>query len=381
MNKISFISADYGRNDDGRRVPGGSGWARCHKPGQALQAAGWDVSQGHAFGAQPDGKLLPLVVDVDPDTLDPVGNMTFQRTGAMPVAFDVPVVVVQRWMTREAPDLIRAARDAGQIVINDVDDWYWGLHASNRAAAATDPKLNPDANRDHYARALQASSLVTVSTPFLQKRLRERFGVRSVVLRNAVDRLTFFPQDVRDQPEILTVGWVGALGWRSGDLETVADPVRQFLAETGSTFVHHGVMPAVDETTAGDLLGLDPQQLGPNRTFVTPQQYPDLVSGFDIGIVPLSNTPFNMAKSWIKGLEYAAAGIPFIAQDTPEYRALADLGAGMTAKTPGEWLWGLRRLADPDERRALRESGLRVAAEQDWSVRVKDWESVYTDLL
>lgn len=377
VNKVAFISADYGRTETGRRVPGGSGWARCHQPRQALAWHGWETADGHAFGQEPDGWLMPLQVDVDRDALDSETRAVYDRAGALPTARRVPVVVVQRWMTQDAPDLIRQARAAGQRVINDVDDWYWGLHASNRAAAATDPKLNPIANRDHYARALQASSLVTVSTPFLQKRLRERFGVRSVVLRNAVDTTAYHVAPVRERADRLLVGWVGAVGWRSGDLETLQGVLDPFLASTRSQFVHHGVMPHLDTVSAGELAGVHSSRRGPTRQFVTPYEYPSLVEGFDIGVVPLTINPFNHAKSAIKGLEYAAAGIPFVAARTAEYELLESWGAGVTAGSPAEWAAALTRLADPSERCALRASGLVAAASQSWVNRWKEWADVY----
>jgi hypothetical protein len=58
----------------------------------------------------------------------------------------------------------------------------------------------------------------------------------------------------------------------------------------------------------------------------------------DIGIIPLANIPFNRAKSDIKGLEYAAAGIPFVAQNLDAYIDLQlSLGIGRLAKKAINW--------------------------------------------
>lgn len=64
---------------------------------------------------------------------------------------------------------------------------------------------------------------------------------------------------------------------------------------------------------------------------------PNVYANFDIGIVPLNDIPFNRAKSFIKGLEYAAAGIPFVASNLPEYKYLADAGVGRVASLREEW--------------------------------------------
>ena len=50
--------------------------------------------------------------------------------------------------------------------------------------------------------------------------------------------------------------------------------------------------------------------------------YPRMFRNIDIGIAPLSDVPFHHAKSAIKGLEYPAAGVPFIASPSPEAKAL-----------------------------------------------------------
>jgi hypothetical protein len=66
-------------------------------------------------------------------------------------------------------------------------------------------------------------------------------------------------------------------------------------------------------------------------------RYGDLFERIDIGMVPLADIPFNQAKSAIKGLEYTASGIPFVAAGLPEYQRLADMGVGRVANNPVEW--------------------------------------------
>jgi glycosyltransferase involved in cell wall biosynthesis len=66
-------------------------------------------------------------------------------------------------------------------------------------------------------------------------------------------------------------------------------------------------------------------------------------------LVPLLDSPFNRAKSWLKGIEYASLGVPFIASPLPEYRKLAELGAGVLADTPQQWYEAIAMLfEDPD---------------------------------
>lgn len=81
-------------------------------------------------------------------------------------------------------------------------------------------------------------------------------------------------------------------------------------------------------------------------------------------------------NSAIKGMEYAAAGIPFVAQATPEY-VWFDRSA--TARTAAEWEEALERLADPDTRdEYTRRQGERLR-DLDAAVRWRDWEEAYAD--
>jgi glycosyltransferase involved in cell wall biosynthesis len=312
---------------------------------------------------------------------DMTGWITPVDTHDRPVVNPPPeLLVCQRWMHAGAADLTRAARRAGQAVVHDVDDWFWGLDPANRAHRTTAKRTNPLQNREHYAKAVAAADAVTCSTPFLEQRLRERFGVDTLLLRNAVDAVAFDKQPVADRDDRLVLGWVGALQWRSGDLETLAPWLDGWLARTGSSFVHNGTFP-VDADTAAARAGVDPDRALTGLEARPPWSYHELVGGFDVGLVPLADVPFNRAKSWIKGLEYAAAGIPFVAAATPEYVELASRGAGTVADTPERWMLALDALLDPAERARQSERGLAVAKSQDWAARWTEWQTAYEGIL
>ncbi len=84
-------------------------------------------------------------------------------------------------------------------------------------------------------------------------------------------------------------------------------------------------------------------------------EYPNLLN-FDIGLVPLSDNNFNNSKSTIKGLEYMAAGIPFIASPSEPYRELKQInGLGLLAERPRDWKWCLEYLMDKSVRQKMAE--------------------------
>lgn len=101
-------------------------------------------------------------------------------------------------------------------------------------------------------------------------------------------------------------------------------------------------------------------------------KYPDLMV-MDIGLVPLNNMPFNRCKSDIKGLEYAAAGVPFIASNLDAYIELQhDLGVGRIAKKPLNWAKHIKELSDYRVRKEEAEANREIISkERDISAGVK----------
>lgn len=246
------------------------------------------------------------------------------------------------YLQREKLDIsqyLRLARAAGQIVIQDFDDWFWGVDPRNvgfKGIQQIAPAIGAN---------LAASDLVTVSTPYLAERIGERFQNEIVVVPNHVDVSRFAPVD--QDVDVPTVGWAGVTGSRSGDLTELRGVLNQFRGRV--TFQHSGAVQG--HPSFADEVGLAADEVAtvPARTA---DRYPSLLD-FHIGLVPLRLTPFNEAKSDLKGLEYAAAGIPFIAAPSGPYRALRDDWGSCVrvARKSADWVKGIKQLLDPIARR------------------------------
>lgn len=59
---------------------------------------------------------------------------------------------------------------------------------------------------------------------------------------------------------------------------------------------------------------------------VAASEWPKTVKGFDIGVAPLFGI-YDQRRSWIKGIEYSLAGVPWVGTDGEVYRDIADTGA------------------------------------------------------
>jgi glycosyltransferase involved in cell wall biosynthesis len=145
---------------------------------------------------------------------------------------------------------------------------------------------------------------------------------------------------------------------------------------------------AIGDLELGDKLGIPRPHLRdrPRRLAKPVFDFPDLprvLPEIDIGLVPLELSTFNEAKSCLKGLEYGACGIPFVASSTGEYvRLVAEAPVGLLADTPEEWRHALDLLvSDKETRRVMGANGRiiaeRFSVERDWRL----WESAYLDVL
>jgi len=325
--RLGIVSGDWLHPDKtGLKTAqwGGSGWARL---GQYVSKLPFEVSVGVLTWVH--NRFVVVSVDGEVNEVD--------------------IIYMQRLMHEGLTVHIPMARANGQKIINDLDDWYWGLDTSNMAFQHNHPKFNKIENTNFYKSILSKSDAVTVSTPYLQDRISPFVRCPIHVLENTVDIDRFNQVSYSDTPTPV-VGWVGSTAHRSKDIETLKGILPQ-LVNGGKVSLYHGG-DHLSAPTFASKLGID-HNLVTVKPLATSEDYPKLLT-MDIGIVPLNKTPFNMAKSDIKGLEYAASGIPFIAQNLDAYVNLSKtLDVGVIAKTPMDWIRAINRLCDPKVREEL----------------------------
>lgn len=288
--------------------------------------------------------------------------------------YDCKVVVLQRLMFGNLVEKIQNRPSNGPILINDIDDWYWGLHSDNNAYKLTHPNFNAEENIDHYKKIIQACDGVTVSTPFLFDKITNDFGCSKVnIIENGVTVTDFNPRYHKQRK--IKVGWVGSTSHRSGDLEILHD-----VLDSPKWKLHH----SGHNTNApyfADKVGVrrDKVSLSP---MYHPQQYARNAFCFDVGIAPLNDVPFNHAKSWIKAIEYAASGVPFIMSDIGEYRRLKEkYGFGRLASTKDEWVEHLMELTDFSIRIKEARENLELVKQLDVKNMAKNWSDVIESYL
>jgi hypothetical protein len=318
----------------------GCGAYRLAWPAQAL------IDQGH------DVKVCM------PGDRGGIGGSVDQRTGRLvdiQVPDDAEVIVMQRVAMQHLADGIPLLRKRGVAVVVDMDDDLTRIDTANPAYwGFREDTGSPLHNWRNAHRACLQATLVTTSTPKL-------LGVyaphgRGVVLENRV------PARYLDLPRDLEVAARGAIGWAGAvhshpkDLGALGPAVQRLVNQ--DSVPYWGVGAAYAFRPGDDGLWHELGLYGRTGVYATSgdctlEEYPAAVARIGVGMIPLADTSFNASKSWLKGLEMSACGVPWVASPRAEYRRLAELlGVGALAAKPAHWYRELKRLVDDS---ALRE--------------------------
>lgn len=339
-------------------VPGGCAWYRCVLPFISMAEFGWESDIGIPGFNEERG--FGIVKEDDKEY------------------FDYPIVFFKLIMHRTALNGILRARELGQKVVVDVDDFFVDIPKSNVAYEGTSSSApgREDDNRDIYEQILFAADALVCSTQFLYDYYSSRRS-NVFMVRNAVD-LKLFKRRKDKGRFHPTVGWSGMTPYRGHDLYTLPF-LGEFLEGNGLKFHHSGWNPGTVHAHT---------QLGISDSISSFEgQQPvmfasHLYQRFDVGIVPLAINDFNKSKSYLKGLEMVACGIPFIAQGLPEYQWLFDAGVGRVANSVDEWLYHLGELLDPTMRKDESDINYEIVKENFTMKQAKyEWNKVFEEIL
>lgn len=282
---------------------------------------------------------------------------------------DAEVMVFQRVCEREVVNFIGYLNRQGITTVVDVDDDLSAIDAWNPAFLALHPRNARNHSRDEPDRdvsfnylhdACRIASFVTVTTPGLLPRYAPHG--RGAVIPNYLPDHYF----TVEHPDSATIGWPAAYFSHPNDPQVTRGAIARLV---GEGYQFH--MPG-DPEGAGRAFGLpaDPPGTGSIELLA----WPTVLATVGVGIVPLADTRFNSQKSWLKGLELSAVGVPWVASPRTEYRRLHQLGCGQLADKPKDWYRRVKRLCDdPAFRADLSQAGRAVAAE----LKLRQWAHLW----
>ena len=309
---VGFASMDWSQSDKGI-LPNGCTYYRCMLPAQQLNIHGIHASFGFA-SLKSNGKFV----------IKRLNNTLSEKH---------KIIVLKVLMDIQILNAIPKAQSLGQKIVVDIDDLHEQLHETNHAFGATSSSNSKTNNRQIYEEIIKQSDALICSTPYIQEYYKQKHPDKPIfMVRNSIDIERWSRYRAAQRQPI--IGWLGATPWRSLDLEQLAPFFENYLKSRNLKFHHAGHLPWAP--AAYLRLGIDPK-LCTVSPMVPLFELPTVYANFDVGIVPLNDIPFNRAKSFIKGLEYAAAGIPFVASDLPEYKYLSEFGVGRVASNQKQW--------------------------------------------
>lgn len=156
-----------------------------------------------------------------------------------------------------------------------------------------------------------------------------------------------------------SVGWIGTPSTWSEYMEPMHGLLSTLAVEQNATIVAVGARPKA----ASD---------GPFRYLPwSEDDEVELIHGMDIGIMPLTDTPWAQGKCGYKLIQYMACGLPVVASPVGVNRQIVEHGVnGFFASSEAEWREALATLiANSDLRRKLGAAG-RKKIEQEYSLQV-----------
>lgn len=316
----------------------------------------------------PAAEAAKLGVDIiiqDEIGVEAAKNTKTGETIVTEVHTDADLIIFQRPLDSAMTAVLKQAKRQGIATMVEIDDDFSTVHTRNVAHSAMNGK---ESGHQWVKTAAELADSVSISTPQLAKYARHG---RYSVLRNCVPDSIFATNPPKSDQIWPRIGWSGTVQTHPTDLQETKGRVGEVLKANGLPFNVVG-----DGEFVARNLGLYPETEIYATGWVPLDMYYQYVYSFvDIGIVPLELSPFNQAKSYLKGLEYAALGIPFVASPTREYELLALSGVGKVANSPGEWKKHLQRMIDrpAETERIAKESRDRIEAEHTYSVNAPQW--------
>jgi glycosyltransferase involved in cell wall biosynthesis len=223
-------------------------------------------------------------------------------------------------------------------------------------------------------RMLRRADVVLATSPVLAKRLRAvrpdvelAANVADVELfGRAVTEELSEPRELRGLPPRRAV-YVGNLASYRIDFELLL-AVARLRPQLELVLIGVAGMGDVDagKRSGSELLAL------PNVTALGPRPQRDLPAYLrhcQVSLIPFLDNGHTRASLPLKLWEYLAAGLPVVATDLPNFRALAEEGLIRTARDPQGFADAVARaLADPPEEKAHR---LTRARGHDWRAQME----------
>jgi glycosyltransferase involved in cell wall biosynthesis len=189
---------------------------------------------------------------------------------------------------------------------------------------------------------LELSKCVIAGNDYLANYAR-KYNRNVQILPSSVDCLLFQPGRNIRRSDRVTIGWLGSGEQHLPHLKMMKDIILKLGREIPLRLVLVGSMGS----SKFQQLFADPSNIYELEVvdWVPFEHLPEVISGFDIGIMPLVDDPWTRGKCGYKALLYLACGVPAVCSPVGiNQEIIVDSKNGMLAVTPEEWFLKLRTL-------------------------------------
>lgn len=312
------------------------GLYRIWRPAKWLVKAGWDIAR------IPDqSKRIPTNRNYDGPDLE-LQKSARELGSWEEMGEGCDIIVMQRPDNPDSLVLALAMREQFDCpLVFEVDDNIYDVAKSSSSYKY----WYPGSPLFEIAELLMyQADAITVSTPALVDVYRH-LNPNIYVLPNYQDTEDWAGAEPVHEAGKVVIGWQGS-STHYDDLRMIRRPLKKILRNYPNVILRTFGMQV-------DFLADHPQVEQASRAFTKPYDWPkkSATLGFDIGIAPVVERPFNVAKSNIKWQEYSMLSIPTVASRVGEYKQIESGITGFLASSEDEWYAHLERLVRDEQLR------------------------------
>lgn len=277
------------------------------------------------------------------------------------------VVHIYRAKGEDLRDLLGRLVRGGMPVTYDIDDDIAGVPRESPSYNSLGKLPGNLAWKRNFELSVQLARLarsLTTTNEVLAEKYRKAGVEQVAVIGNFLAHDALRPRRAHDG---IVVGWISAMEHQA-DLAhiNIANALQRLVSKHKSVRV--------------ECIGVDlklPERYRHDRV-VPFNDLPGRIDGFDIGIAPLADIPFNHARSDIKLKEYAACGVPWLASPVGPYLGLGEAQGGCLVSND-DWFEALDRLVTHRLKRwRLGRNARAWAKRQTIDVGADQWERVFS---
>lgn len=214
---------------------------------------------------------------------------------------------------------------------------------------------------------MKHSKTVVAGNQYLACRAEQAGAQQVQIIPTVIDLEKYRPQDIKKN-DIFTIGWLGSPSTFKY-VEQIMNVLQNFTSENHALV--HIVGAKMHEEQAGNL------------RFIPWSEESEVndIARFDVGIMPLEDTPWSRGKCGFKLIQYMACGVPVIASAVgANVEIVSQSNSGILVRSEDEWMDALMHYYKDAEQRRLDGASGRKAVEDRYCVQktADKWYEILT---